>query len=353
MVSKFFKFLGSKLFFELMILNTLFFFSLIVFSNNSFDFYFYHNGDVHRGFHRGLDVWAGTNSYESFNPTNMLTQEKVPGFFPVYFYLMAFFVYLADFSFIKFIDILRIFTFFFYSSIGILIYLNLRRYGIIIAFISVIFFMFNRWTLFDVISLKQESYVLLLVLISYLILDKNKSVAFFIFGLATSIKHLTILILPIFYLYAYKDIMHKDLLFQSKKLIILSLIFLFPIIIPSVSYFLDDSDKFYNSIFFNVTREPESIFVSNYIVGLDKTLVLYNQDNMNDLLLVLPRLPLVFLLILINVLLLRGLIDKWSYAFLTYFSFVSFNPVLFGQYMVWFLLFLAFIFPKLFEKIKK
>jgi len=352
MKNKIFNFLNSKSLLEFMIFISLLFFSLIVFANNSFDFNFYHNGDVHRGFHRGIDVWAGVNSYESFNPDNMLTQEKVPGFFPLYFYFMAFLVYLADYSFVKFIDILRVFTFIFYIVLGFLVYFNLRRFGIILAFISVVFFMFNRWTLFDVISLKQESYVLLLLLISLLVLEKNKYLAFFLFGVATGIKHLTILIFPIYLLYAYRDIVLTNIFERIKKLIILSSIFLSPVVLPSISYFYDNPEKFVNSIFFNATREPESVFVSNYIVGLDRTLILYNQDLMTDFLLTLPRLPLLSVLVLINILLVKNKLDKWSYAFLTYFAFVSFNPVLFGQYMVWFLLFLSLSFPKIFKQLK-
>jgi hypothetical protein len=341
---------------EIISVLTVIFFGFIMFANNTLDFGFYHNGDVHRGFHRGLDIWAGVNSYESFNTENMLTQEKVPGFFPLYFYVMSLFVWISDFSFMQFLDNLRIFTFIFYSIIGLLIYLNLRRFGYFIAIFGMIFFMFNRWTVFNVISLKQESYTLLLLLISTLILEKNKYLAFLLFGIATGIKHLTILIFPLFIFVLYQDYLKNKATLELKKILlkyfICFILFVSPILIPSISYLQTTPDKFLNAILFNITREPESEAVSNFVVGLDKTLTLYNQDNLSNFLLILPRLPLLFVLILVNILLFRGYIDKWVYASLSYFTFICFNPVLFSQYMVWFFVFFPFTFNLIINKFR-
>jgi len=341
---------NTSILIEIMSVGLILFFGLIVFSNNTFDFSFYRNGDVHRGFLRGIDVWAGVNSYESFNPTNMLTQEKVPGFFPLYFYVMAFFAWISNFSFIQFIDTLRFFTFIFYSALGILIYLNLRKYGKLLAVFGMVIFMFNRWTVFDVISLKQESYVLLLLLLSLLTLSKNKYFSFFLFGCALGIKHLAILIAPLYIYHIYLDYLSVKLSkkFFTKYLFSI-LLCLSPILIPSIWYLRQNPQKMLNAILFNATRQPESEVVSNYIVGLDKTLVLYNQDYSNTFLLMLPRFPLIIVLVIINIFLFSGHLNKWSYSFLTFLAFVSFNPVLFGQYMMWLFLFVPFIIGTLFE----
>lgn len=338
---------------ESLVVFLILFFGLVVFSNNTLDFSFYHNGDVHRGFHRGLDVWAGVNSYLAFNPENMLTQEKVPGFFPLYFYIMAFFVWISNFSFVIFIDYLRFFTFIFYSIIGLLIYFYLRKTSILLALFGMCIFMFNRWTLFDVISLKQESYVLLLLLSSLLLLNKNKYLSFILFGFATGIKHLTILILPVYffdyYLNVFKDKKFLKIVFSdySKKYLISFFLMSLPIILPSISYFRDTPQNFINAILFNVTREPESTINEGIAVGLDRTLVLYNQDLMSSFLLFLPRMPLILILIVVNIMLFKGKISTWSYAALTYLSFISLNPTLFNQYIVWFFAFLPFIFKDL------
>jgi hypothetical protein len=356
------KFLTEKnltLTIEVLAVSIILFFGLIVFANNAFDFDFYLDGDIHRGFHRGLDVWAGVNSYEAFNPQNMLTQEKVPGFFPLYFYLMAFFTWISDFKFVQFIDTLRTIIFVLYSAIGLLIYFYLRKQSILLGIFGMSIFMFNRWTLSDVISLKQESYVLLLLISSLLLLKKNKYLAFFLFGVATGIKHLTILISPILFFEFYKDSI--ELKYKSfklnriefKKYLIAFILFLAPIVLPSISYLLDNPTNFINAILFNVTRESESMVTDNVSKGLDRVLVLYNQDLMNNFLLFLPRFPLVISLIIVTLFYFREKINMWSYATLAYLCFICFNPTLFNQYLVWFFVFLPFVFKEIFSNIEK
>jgi len=344
---------------EILAVFTVIFFTLIVFANNTFDFSFYHNGDVHRGFHRGIDVWAGANSYETFKLDNMITQEKVPGFFPLYFYFMAFIVWLSDYSFIQFIDVLRVFIFIFFSSIGIIIYFALRKMGLVVAILGMSFFMFNRWTMFDVISLKQESYVLLLFLASVLLLKKNKYLAFLLFGFATGIKHLTILAAPLFFYDFYINVLKDNwkTFYQNiefKKYLLCFLLFLAPIVLPSIPYALENPAKFTSSILFNITREPESDLTGDK-VGLDKTLILYNQDTEDFFILLIPRIPMLIALILVNILLFKGRINQWVYLTLTYLCFMSFNPTLFGQYVVWFYVFVPFILNdivKIIDKVK-
>lgn len=343
MIKKFVTEKNTLILIEILSVFAILFFGIVILANNKLDFSFYHNGDVHRGFHRGLDVWAGVNSYKAFNPDNMYTQEKVPGFFPLYFYVMAFFAWISNFSFIQFLDIFRIFIFAFYAGIGLLIYFYLRKTNILLALFGMCLFMFNRWTLFDVISLKQESYVLLLLLTSLLVLPKNKYLAFFILGLATGIKHLTILIFPLYLFYLLKD-------FDYKKTIISGLLFLTPIIIPSIWYIRDDPIRFLNSILFNVTREPESELGGDIVVGLDRVFNFYSEANPGLFLLLLPRIPLVIMLILVNILMFKQKISGWSYAALSYLIFMSFNPTLFDQYIVWFFAFLPFTFKEFFKK---
>lgn len=355
MIKKYFNEKNTLLLIEVLAVFAVLFFGLVVFSNNTLNFSFYHNGDVHRGFLRGIDVWAGVNSYKAFNLDNMLTQEKVPGFFPLYFYVMAFFAYLSNFSFVQFIDTFRFFTFIFYSSIGVLIYFYLRKTNILLAILGMSVFMFNRWTLFDAISLKQESYVLLLLISSLLLLPKNKYLSFFLFGFATGIKHLTILIAPILLLDFYIEVIKEKGLkfYQSKnfsKYFFSFILFLSPIVIPSIWYFRDDPARFINSIFFNVTREPESDLNSEIILGLDRTLILYNQDNSNPFLLFLPRIPMILVLIVINIMFFKGRFGTWTYAALTYLAFISFNPTLFDQYMVWFFAFIPFTLKEVYKK---
>jgi hypothetical protein len=358
MIKKYLTEKNTKLIVEVLAVFSVLFFGLVVFSNNNLDYSFFQNKDVHRGFQRGVDVWLGVNSYDSFNPKNMLTQEKVPGFFPLYFYFMAVMAWISNFSYVIFIDYLKIFIFLCYSGIALLIYFYLRKESIILAILAMSIFMFNRWTLFFALSLKQEPYVLLLLISSLLLLKKNKYLSFFIFGVATGLKHLTILVFPLYLLDIYLNVFKNQKFFvtlkslEFKKYLVCFFLMSLPIIIPSISYYLDTPDKFVNSILFNITREPESMVNSEISIGLDRTLVLYNQDYTNNFLLFLPRIPLLIVLVLINILLFKQKLSIWSYSALTYLAFISLNPTLFDQYMLWFFAFIAFSIKEIFHSKK-
>lgn len=342
---------------EILCVVTVIFFGFLVYINNTFSFSFYQDSDMHRGFHRGIDVWAGVNSYEAFNPNNMLTQEKVPGFFPTYFYVLALFVWISNFSYIQFIDTLRLILFLFYSGIGFLIYFYLRKTSVILAIFGMAVFMFNRWTLDNIFVLKQESYVLFFLISSILLLNKNKYASYFLFGLATGIKHLSILVAPLLIYDMYINVISKkDNKFvinfkELKKYILSFLLFLAPIVVPSISYIVDKPENFLNAIFFNVTREPESGVDRGFEKGLHRFFVLYNQDSVNNFLLFLPRIPLILILIIINIMLFKGKISKWVYGTFSYICFISFNPTLFPQYMVWFFVFIPFTFKELYKSL--
>lgn len=340
MLSNLSKFIDNniELIIEYFAVGLVIFTGFIVLSNNAFSLEFYNNTDVQRGFHRGLDVLHGVNSYLDFNPNNMLTQEKVPGFFPLYFLFMAFVTKLSSSSFVLFIDNLRIIIFFCYSALGVLVYLKLRPLNKVLAILGMALFMFNRWTLADVIYLKQESYVLLLLLISLMLLNKNKYLSYFLYGVATAIKHLSLLLLPIYLINIVFN--NEKTIKQKVQHIALSLMLMsIPIVIPSIPYLIDSPSHFINSIAFNVTRESESDI--NAKLGFDKLLVLYNQDRVNPLLLVLPRLPMLIMFGLLIYIFYIGKINLWLYALLAYGIFIGLNPTLYTQYYVWFMLFFS------------
>lgn len=323
---------------EVLVILLVLFIGYLNFTDNTYDLSHYNNGDMHRGFERGIDVLTGTNSYSAFNPNNLLTQEKVPGFFPLYFMFMAAVARISNYSFVLFINNFRLIIFLCYSALGVVIYKHIREKNKIVAILSMVIFMFNRWTLMDVLALKQEAYVLLILAISLFILPKNKGLSYLLFGVATALKHLTILILP---LYVYDLVLSKGAGKGLKKKFIYILLLLTPIILPSIPYLVQTPKNFVNAILFNVTREAESGSDDDLKTGFDKMLILYNQDNMNFGLLILPRLPMLTVLVLINFIFVKKLISMWEYIALTYCAFIAFNPTVFGQYFSWFFFFLS------------
>lgn len=325
----------------------LFFIGYLLFLNNAKGLNTFDGGDVQRGFQRGLTILNKQNPYLEFNPDQMLDQEKVPGFFPLYFYLMAFIAKISNYSFVLFLDNLRLLVFFCYLGIGLFIYLMLRNQNKLLAFFGSFIFMFNRWTISDVLGLKQDSYVILLLLISLLLLRKNKYFSFLLYGIATSIKHLTIFAFPIYFIeiitpfFANKK--HTNIKNIFTDLLIGISLMALPVVIPSIPYIKETPRNYFNSIFYNLTRSSEGGDGLNN--GFDSMLILYNQDkNQTNLFYMLPRLPMLIAFAILLAVLFTKKVTMWQYCALSYLVFIGFNPVLFGQYYTWFMAFFPLVF---------
>lgn len=340
---------NTGLLIEILAVLLLMFVGYLIFLNNPKGLNSMNNSDVHRGFQRGITVLEGGNPYLEFNPEQMLLQEKAPSFFPLYFYLMAFFARVSDYSFVLFIDNLRFLVFTAYVSIGATIYLLLRKQSRLLAFSGMFFFMFNRWTINDILSLKQDTYIIILLLVSLVLLKKNKYASFLILGVATAIKHLTVFALPVFALEILRsfwlnrsNLRSPQMLLELKKSVIYVLLFLFPILAPAIPFMRESPTNFFYSFVYQVTRESESSTALD--TGFDKMLILYNQDkNQNIFYFMLPRLPMLAAYLGLVAALFAGKLNKWRYCAFAYLIFIGFNSVLFMQYYVWAMAFLPLV----------
>ncbi len=323
------------------------FIGYILFLNNTPSLDAYNDGDVHRGFQRAVSILNGVNPYLEFNPNGMLIQNKVPGFFPLYFYFMALIARASNYSFVLFMDNLRYIVFAAYSCTGLAIYLLLRKKSSALALFGMCLYMFNRWTLGDAFNLKQDPYVISTTILSLWLLKRNRRLSFLLYGTATAIKHLTILISPIF---AFEILALIALAWKNKgssqalrknvlEILLCVSLALIPIVIPSIPFIVQSPKNFFSSLMYNVTRKPEASGLQ-LDTGFDKVLVLYNQDKGNNFYYMLPRLPMVALMVLLIALYFKKKIYMWEYCALTYVVFVAFNPVLFGQYYTWMMGFL-------------
>lgn len=326
------------------------FIGYVLFLNNLQGLNRLNGSDVHYGFQRGVTILQGGNPYNEFNMSSMLDQEKVPGFFPLYFYFMAAVTKISNSSFVLFIDNLRLLVFFCYSSLGLLIYSLLRKQSKMLATMGMILFMFNRWTLG--LGLKQDTYVLFILLTSMILLhkDKYKYLSFLLFGIATAIKHITVFAFPVYFMSiawplfeSLRNKNRKNILEELKKAIVSFLIILAPILLPSIYFIQRTPDRFFYSLMFNVTRTSEEAKRS----GFDNLLVLYNQDaNNSNFYYMLPRIPMVVALTLALYLLFTKKVGYYKYCAIAYFIFIAFNPTLFNQYFVWFTVFFPLSFLK-------
>lgn len=329
---------------EILSVGLLMFIAYLVVINNINPAEKFNNSDVHRGFQRGISISQSVNPYLEFNPKLMLDQEKVPGFFPLYFYLMFILAHISNYSFVTFLDTLRVFVFLSYVGLGLTIYLLIRSRGKLPAFIVTAIFMFNRWTVEDVIDLKQDTYVLLALILSLAFLKRKPALSFFLYGVATAVKHITIFAFPVYLfelIYLVKN--YKEKLARS---VLLAALMVIPIIGPAIPFFINTPHNFINALLYNGTRVPEASGTDKNS-GLNKLLVLYNQDRFQSpIYYAMPRIPLIFVVLALTIVYALRKLDRWQYCAFVYIAFVAFNPVLYGQYFTWAFAFIPFLFPR-------
>lgn len=311
----------------------------VVLLSNSYGLDDMQGSDLHWEFFWATDVSLGTNPYLSFDTKQLLAQEKVPGLLPFYFLVLAYVAKFGDFSFVLFLDFWRYIVFFAYSGVGVLIYLFVRPKSKLLAIFFVMYFMLNRLIISSVAGMKQDLLAIFFVMLALSLIKKNKLLAFLFFGIATGIKHLTVFIAPIFLLEFIEIYSGGVTLEKIKRGVIVLLISTAPIVIPAIPFLVQSPEHFTGSILFNLTREPEAGIQRH--TGFDRLLVLYNNEvNNNTFFYMLPRLPFLVVYLMCFYLLVIKRLSYFTFASLAYLVFVTFNPVMFGQYQTWFLAFL-------------
>jgi len=252
--------------------------------------------------------------------------------------------HISDYSFVTFLDTLRVFVFFSYVGLGLTIYLLTRSRGRLPAFIVIAIFLFNRWTVEDVVDLKQDTYVLLALILSLALLKRKPALSFFLYGVATAIKHITIFAFPIYFfelIYLVKNYKEK-----TARHVLLVLLMILPVIGPAIPFFIDTPQNFMNALLYNGTRVPEASGTDKNS-GLNKLLVLYNQDRFQSpIFYAMPRIPLMVVVLALTIVYAFRKLNRWQYCAFAYIAFIAFNPVLYGQYFTWAFAFIPFLFPK-------
>jgi hypothetical protein len=289
--------------------------------------------DIHYEWSQAVELSKGINPYAQVLSGNLLQNNKYATLFPLYYYFLLGFAALTHCSFAGFAPLywsaLQIFEFVAF----LFIYLPFRKYKAV-GLVGGAFFMLNRWTLLDVSMLKQDVISVALLLAALYFIDKKTRLAFFLYGLSLGIKHLGILILPIFLLPMLNSKRSAlDRLLDAGAL-------LAPILLPAIPFLLQNPKALVTSIFFSATRAGQTSVSTVSNTGFENLLVHYKllsqtTPGLNLILLLLPRLPVVLFICAAIILFITKKITQPQYILFTVISFLALNPVYFDQYFVW------------------
>lgn len=291
------------------------------------------NKDIYYEYQSAGKIQEGENPYNEILDSNMVENEKYTTLFPLYYHFLAVIRQYSENNFTAFLANFRQILLWSQFAGGVFIYLLFRRKNKkLVGYAAASFYMFNLWTLESFISLKQDLIAIAFLLASFFIFsresNKQKWLAYLLFGISLGIKHIGIFVLPLYLMpLFFKERKPKDFMVD---MVFLSI----PIVIPALPFLASNFESFFNSMLFSFTRTPKQ---GDLLFGYGELLVNYSDSGINGTTIdyLLPRLPLL-LATTLNILLLATKKIPGSFYLLSSISvFAVFNPVIFPQYITW------------------
>jgi uncharacterized membrane protein len=216
-------------------------------------------------------------------------------------------------------------------AIAVLLFLAGQHSGcLLLGLLGALFWSFDRWTLYTFRAGGLDQLALLFLLLSLQCLVRRRRLAFLLFGVSLAIKHVGLLVTPLYLLWTWQRFAGGPEWARWRALGQAALwIALIPVLV-SLPFLLWDASAFTQSIVSSVTRPADS---RAYGSAIGTVLGLRGG---------VARIPLLLLLALIVLVAAhRQLIGRYMAVLLTFFAFTDFNPVLFPQYFVWIIPFIV------------
>jgi uncharacterized membrane protein len=216
-------------------------------------------------------------------------------------------------------------------TIAVLLYRTGQRAGRpLLGLLGAAFWSFDRWTLYAVRTGGLDELALLFLLLSLQCGVRRRRIAFLLFGTSLAIKHVGLLVTPLYLLWTWQRSAEEPHWARWRTLGRAALwIALIPAAV-SLPFLWWDAGAFTQSILGSLTRPADShVHVSavGTLLGLRGGVA---------------RFPLLLLLALVVLVAAhRQLIGRYTAVLLTFVAFTDFNPVLFPQYFVWIIPFIV------------
>ncbi len=288
------------------------------------------SSDIFYEYSSAVNISNGINPYTKILRGSLLSNNKYATLFPIYYYYLLGIAAISKYSFTQFIDIYRYILFGAECLAFIFTYLKFRKINkYMLGFAAASFLILNRWVINNVADMKQDTVAIALLMASLYFIDSKRRLSYLLYGLSLSIKHLGILIFPLYLL----PIVNKE--WKWKQSCLNLALVAVPLLLPSIPFIVDNYKAFILSLMFSLTRAPTSAGTTA-LYGYEKLLVLYGSGkNFSLLLALLPRLPLLGFSLLNILLLFTKKIPRYIYALFSIVLFITFNPVYFDQYFFW------------------
>ena len=282
--------------------------------------------DIYYTWLEGKRILNGENPYARILVGNMRDNDKYATYFPLFYWLSALIQVLGFKDYSVWISIWRpIFLLFDIGIASLIFYLFSQARLLIFGLLAAFIWLFNRWTLYINVVTHLDFIPVFFLILSLIMLRKNKNIAFVLFSLSLSFKQIAIFLLPLYLIWAWQsseDNKLKDV--TTAILLILSI----PAI-TSLPFIVWNAEGFIKSILFSATRKPDLGHVG--AASLDTLIGKKNLDFIG----IRAKLPMFFLMGLVYIIASKRQIGIYTSVLLTMSVFVDFNSVLFLQYFGW------------------
>lgn len=284
--------------------------------------------DIYYSWVEGTRLLNGENPYERVLLGDMRTNDKYATYFPL-FYILSWLSQRAGFLDLDaWLGLWRVVFILFDFAIAALIYCYLSRRDLtILPGIATLFWLMNRWTLYQVRVAYFDFIPIFFMILAVILFPRRKNMSLLAMSFSLAFKQMAIFLVPLFLIWIWQNSQNN----RWKNLI--SGLFLLGVVpvITSLPFLFWNADGFLRSVFFSVTRDAADHFGSPVISFY------LNWDG------ILARLPLLVMMALVYLAVWRKQVKKNVGALLAMLMFLEFNPVQFRQYFSWIMVFLPFV----------
>ncbi len=277
--------------------------------------------DIYYSYLEGRRLLHGNNPYGRILHGDMVNNDKYATYFPVFYELSFLTQKLGLVAFEPWFALWMVVFIVFELAIAVLLFWALLRCGLPWGgLFAAGFWLFNRWTL-QVLQIGHLDFLpIFFLLLSLELLPRKKWLALFFFSLSLGLKQIAIFLAPLYLIWLWQATEGQRV---RDLLIGMGVIASVPLV-SSIPFLAWDARAFVLSILFSTTRSAFDTSQFPAAVGA------FAGGNA-----LVSRIAMLALMLILFAFAWRMRGVHYAFAFLVMLVFVSFNPVLFVQYILW------------------
>jgi hypothetical protein len=277
--------------------------------------------DIYYTWVEGDRIINGINPYSRIHGSDMKNNRKYATYFPGFYFLSSASQKLGLNDFNTWVKLWRSIFFISYIATGLVIFIQIIRRGFfVLAMLAIVYWLFNRWSI-KVISIAHlEPLAIFLLMVSLSIYKDFRRTSLLLLGCSLAIKQIGVFIIPIYIVLEMSD--RKGAAALKRGGAALAWILVVPALIIT-PFLILDAEGFVKSILFSATRSASGHFRSHSFS--------YSMSWEG----IFARLPMLLLMTGVYWCAYKRTIGMYASSLLILLIFITFNEVLYVQYMIW------------------